>query len=305
METEQSPDGPLVLLNPAANRGKMDRYRSLVRSRIDYEPGHAEYRETTRPGEIKELAMQAARENRPLIIVGGDGTVHECANGILASGRRVPLGIVPAGSGNDYAWHALRLPRDPAAAVERAFNGQSVNVDVGCVNGCYFVNCCSVGLDADIAVAVGWLKKYPFMSGARLYTMAAVVQLVSRYHRCPWLTFELDEKQGAEKEKRYMLMAISIGPTYGAGFRINPGADYADGLLDICAVDYTPLLRALRLLPVVQKGEHANLPEVTFYRTKAISIESRQVVNMQMDGETKPVTAFDAHVLPGALCVRI
>jgi diacylglycerol kinase (ATP) len=92
---------------------------------------------------------------RPVIIVGGDGSVNEVVNGILAAGRRVPLGIVGAGSGNDYAWNTLKLPRDPAEAIERAFTGQLVDADAGIVNGRYFANSFSVGLDADIAVAAG------------------------------------------------------------------------------------------------------------------------------------------------------
>src|SRR5436305_2190654 len=268
---------PIVILNPAANRGKMDKYRTLVLDRVKLE--QARYVETTKQGEAKELAMIAAKKGSPVIIVGGDGSVHEVVNGILSSGRRVPLGIVAAGSGNDYAWNTLKLPPVPAAAIERAFTGQLVNSDAGIVNGRYFVNSFSVGLDADIAVAAGKMKKIPFMSGERLYYSSTLKQLLFGYHRCPWLKFSLDGGEVASEvaHKRYVLMAVTNGPTYGAGFRINPTADYADGLLDICAISYTPLLRALKLLPVVQKGEHASLPEVTFFRARSVHIESKQM----------------------------
>src|SRR5205085_3405952 len=129
---------PLVILNPAANRGKMDKYRTLVLDRVKRE--QARYVETTKRGEAKELAMIAAKDGRPVIIVGGDGSVHEAVNGILSSGKRVPLGIVGAGSGNDYAWNTLKLPHHPAAAIERAFDGNIVEVDAGSVNGRYFAN---------------------------------------------------------------------------------------------------------------------------------------------------------------------
>jgi len=311
METSASfgnPIGPIVLLNPTANRGKMEQYRTLVRRRIEQD-ALAEYVETTRGGEAEERATHAASEGRPVIVVGGDGSLHEVANGILASGRRVPLGIVPAGSGNDYAWNTLKLPRDPAAAVERAFEGQLIESDAGIVNERYFVNSFSVGLDADIAVAAGHMKKYPLMSGERLYYGSTLRQLLFGYGRCPWLQFCLDEgtpnAQGNEGQKRYVLMAVTNGPTYGAGFRINPTADYTDGFFDVCTITYTPLLRALRLLPIVQRGEHAALPEVTFYRAKTVHIESRHVVNIQMDGETTSATNFDARILPGALSVRV
>ena len=302
---ETGPAQTLVILNPAANRGKMHKHRALARSRAEQEK--AEYVETRLQGEAKERAMQAASENRPVIIVGGDGSVHEVVNGILASGNRVPLGIVAAGSGNDFAWNTLKLPRDPAEALERAFSGRLIEVDAGKVNERYFANSLSVGLDADIAVAANILKKYPLMSGSRLYYTTTVKQLLFGYRRCPWLSFDLEggEQPVKSAESRYVLMAITNGPTYGAGFRINPRANHSDGLFNICTIAYTPLMRALQLLPIVKKGEHEGQPEVTFYTAKCVSIASRSPVNVQMDGETTRAASYRAEVLPGALLVRV
>src|SRR5437870_4358579 len=306
MNTSPPSHNPIVILNPTANRGNMQQHRALIRHRLEKEP-QAEYVETTRQGEAQELARKAAEEGRPVIIVGGDGSVHEVVNGILSSSRRVPLGIVAAGSGNDYAWNTLKLPHDPVAAIERAFTGQLVESDAGIVNGKYFVNSFSVGLDADIAVAAGKMKKIPFMSGSRLYYSATLKQLLFGYHRCPWLRLTLDAgTEPIESEfMHYVLMAVTNGPTYGAGFRINPTADYQDGFFDVCTISYTPLLRALKLLPVVQKGAHSGLPEVTFYRARSLRIESKKPVNIQMDGETTCAMNFDARILPGALWVRV
>jgi diacylglycerol kinase (ATP) len=305
MDASQFSGQPLVILNPAANRGNMHNHRTLVRRRAEQE--QAEYVETRLQGEAKERAMQAASENRPVIIVGGDGSVHEVVNGILAAGRRVPLGIVAAGSGNDFAWNTLKLPHDPAQAIERAFAGQTVEVDAGRVNGRYFANSCSIGIDADIAVAAGTMKKYPLMSGQRLYYTTTLKQLLFGYGRCPWLRFELDgaAQAGKAAERRYILVAVTNGPTYGAGFRINPSADHCDGLFDVCTIDYMPLLRALKLLPIVKKGEHQGLPEITFYRARSLSIESRNPVNVQMDGETTCASSYAIEMLPGALLVRV
>ena len=108
-----------------------------------------------------------------------------------------------------------------------------------------------------------------------------------------------------QSEKRYVLLTVSNGPTYGAGFRINPRRDARDGLFDICAIEYMPLLRALKLLSVAERGEHAGLPEVTFYRAKTVRIESRQTVNMLMDGETMSGSSFTVQMLPGALWIRV
>jgi diacylglycerol kinase (ATP) len=307
MESSVVSGHPLVILNPSANRGKMDQIRAAVRSRVERE--HAQYVETTRQWEAKELALEAAREGRPIIIVGGDGSVHEVINGILTTGRRVPLGIVAAGSGNDFAWNTLGLPRDPHAAVERAFTGQLVDVDAGKVNGIYFANSFSVGLDADVAVAANRLKKYPLMHGSRLYYASTLKQLLFGYHRCPWLSIIIDggEQEPAHyaRDGRYVLLAVTNGPSYGAGFRINPSADCRDGLFDVCAIAYIPLPRALQLLPLVQKGQHEGQPEITFCKARSIHIESRKQVNVQMDGETSSALRLDAEILPGALCVRI
>jgi diacylglycerol kinase (ATP) len=281
----------------------MDRYCTLVRRRAEQEG--AEYVETGGPGDARVWAMRAAQAGRPVIIVGGDGSLNEVVNGLLRADRRVPLGIIAAGSGNDYAWYTLQLPRDPLAAIERAFHGQPVPVDVGLVNGYYFANAFSVGIDADIAVAAGELKKVPFLSGTRLYYVSIMRQLLFGYHRCPWLKICLDEgQQGDPVEKRYVLMAVTIGPTYGAGFRIAPKAVHTDGFFDICTIDYTPLLRALQLLPIAKKGEHAGLPEVRFYRARTAHIESKFPVNIQMDGETSSAVNFHAEIVPQALLVR-
>ena len=303
METPASFGNPIVILNPAANRGNMALHRALIRSHTKH--AEAEYVETKRKGEARELAMLAARDGRPVIVIGGDGSVHEVVNGILASGSKVPLGIVAAGSGNDYAWHTLKLPRDPAAALEVAFNGKAIDVDAGVMNGTYFANSFSVGIDADIAVAANWMKKIPLMSGTRLYYSTTIKQLLFGYHRCPWLKISIDGKELGGAARRYVLAAVTVGPTYGAGFRINPKADYADGLFDACTISYTPLLRALQLLPVVQKGEHEALPEATFYRPRTIRIESQKPVNVQLDGETAQGTSFEGNILPAALLVRI
>ncbi|HEX3640683.1 MAG TPA: diacylglycerol kinase family protein [Ktedonobacteraceae bacterium] len=295
---------PLVILNPAANRGKIGLYRAVIRGRLAQEK--ADYVETSRPGEGQELAMNAAKNGRPIIVVGGDGTINEVVNGILLAGRRVPLGIVAAGSGNDFACNTLKLPSDPAMAIGCAFSGRLVNVDAGKINGKYFANAFGVGLDADIAAAVDAMKTIPLMSGARLYYAAILRQLLFGYHRCPWLTFYLDDNaQQSGAEKRYVLIAVSNGPAYGAGFHINPTADYHDGLFDICTINYTPLLRALKILPIVKKGQHAGLPEITFYRARRVHIESCVPVRMQMDGETTSATSFDAEILPGALSIRL
>ena len=295
---------PIVILNPAANRGKMERFRQLVRARATTEG--ADYRETARRGAACEIARQAAEAGRGVIIVGGDGSINEVVNGLLAVPQRVPLGIVPAGSGNDFACNTLKLPRDTAQAIERAFTGSLVDADAGAANDRYFANSFSVGLDADVAVAAEKLKRFPFMTGVALYYTSSLQRLFFGYRRCPWLSIQLDDQALEGQEvSRHVLVAITNGPTYGGGFRINPKADHTDGQFDICSIRYIPRLRAITLLSVVKRGEHEREPEVRFYHGQRLTIECPSGVNAQMDGETLHGTHFDVRILPGALLVRV
>jgi diacylglycerol kinase (ATP) len=294
---------PLVILNPAANRGNMSLYRTVIEQRLRLETS-TRYVETQRAGEATELARQAALRNQAVIVVGGDGSVNEVINGILRAGRCVPLGVVPAGSGNDFARNVLLMSGTVNEVVERAFNGPLKHVDAGMVNGQYFANGCSVGLDADVASVAATLRKMPFMSGTRLYYVAALYQLLFRYQDCPWLKFSINDLSADDHFKRYVLIAVTIGPAYGAGFRINPTADPGDGLFDICAVDYLPLLRTLQLFPGVKEGKHIGVPGVSFHRAQSVMIESNRPMIIQIDGEITQSTTFRASILPRALLVR-
>ena len=192
--------------------------------------------------------------------------------------------------------------------MEKAFNGKLVEVDAGIVNDSYFVNSFSIGLDVAIAVTANRMKRIPLMSGARLYYTATVKELLLGYRKCSLLSFQLQSEDGLTinvQSKRFVLIAVTNGPTYGAGFRINPKANHSDGLFDVCTIDYAPLLRALKLLPVVKKGEHEGLPEVTCYLAKSVSIECQHCVNVQMDGETSNSNRYSVKNLPAALLLRV
>ncbi len=295
--------GPLVILNPAANRGHMQPYRSLIQQKARQE--RAEYVETHNQGDARKMASEAAAQDRSIVIVGGDGSVNEVVNGILSVGCSVPLGIVPAGSGNDFAYSVLGLPHDVLQTIEIAFAGRLKAIDTGRVNGTFFANSFSIGLDANITFATKKMRKLPLMSGARLYYIATLQEILFGYQRCPWLRFVLDDQTDKTVEQRYVLIATTIGPAYGAGFRINPHADPCDGLLDVCAIDFLPFLRLLKLFPGVKQGKHIYEPEVSTYRARSLHLESREPVIVQIDGETTRATTFDVTVLPAALQLRV
>lgn len=295
-----SAEPPLVILNPAGNRGRCARLCAPLEKALA--GGRGELALTNAPGAAQQMANDAARSGRAIIAVGGDGTLSEVASGILASGQRVPLGVVPAGSGNDYACETLKLPRDPFKALDIALHGTPKPMDAGAVNGRYFINSLGVGLDANIAARAERLKRVPALRGKALYQVASVYELLFRYNHCPQLRVSLDG--AAQDESPYAVAAVTVGPTYGGGFRINPTADPNDGLFDVCLITKPAQLRALRLLPMVKKGRHSGQREVRQVRVRSLVLEAFEPIYAHCDGEVFTAQRFDAHILPGALLIR-
>jgi diacylglycerol kinase (ATP) len=291
---------PVVILNPAGDRGRAARLRPVIERALV--GGKGDLVVTAAPRDAERYAREAAKLGRDVVAVGGDGTINEVASGILSVGAPITLGIVAAGSGNDYAYETLRLPRQPRRALELALAGTPVAMDVGQVNGRIFLNSLGVGIDANIAAAAETLKRYPLMRGQTLYWASSLHELLLHYDRCPHLRVTRDGLQ--ETGRDFALAAVSIGPTYGGGFRINPDADPRDGYFDVCTIWKPPLLRALRLLPMVEKGRHMGEPEVSRHRVRHVVLESPEPVFAHLDGEVVRDRRFEAHVRPGALRVR-
>lgn len=295
---------PVVILNPAGANGKARRMRGRIEERL--RGGRGELVLTKARGDAEKLAREAALAGRDVIAVGGDGTVLEVGSGILASGRRVEMGIVPCGTGNDYAYETARLPHDPLAALEIALGGEAAQVlamDAAQMNDRYFLNSMGVGLDANIAALAERMKKLPFMRGQMLYYSASIRELLFHYGNCPFLTVTMDGV--AQPGQLYAAAAVSIGPTYGGGFRINPDADPRDGMFSVCLIDKPRKSRALRLLPKVEKGEHITEPEVHRSLVRTVTFEARQPSYAHLDGEIVKAQRFEARILPGALSVRV
>lgn len=291
---------PVVILNPVGNRGRAGRLRRPLERALAN--GRGELVITRTPQEAETAVAAAATAGRGVIAVGGDGTVAVVGNALMAAGAPVPLGVVPAGNGNDYAYETLHLPRDPLQAIEIALTGEPLAMDVGRVNGRYFFNSLGVGIDANIAAAAEALKRIPFLRGQALYWASSLRELIFHYDRCPELRVTLDGQP--DEARLYALVAVSIGPTYGGGFQINPGADPRDGFFDVTVIWKPSQLRALRLLPMVEKGTHITQPEVKRARVRTVALASAKPIYAHLDGEVITAASFDATILPGALLVR-
>ena len=292
----------LLIVNPAAKRGhgaEAGRHAlRVLRSAIGV---HAvDVVNTFKPQHGIELAAGAA-EYANVVALGGDGVIHEVVNGLMSLPKvqRPALGVIPVGSGNDYA-RSLRMPMKLDAALQALLSASECPIDVGCCNGEYFDETLSFGLDAGVALGtVAWRSRL-HISGAPLYLASGIDQMVNHLD-----TFAFHAVLDGEREiaGKMVMMAIQIGPTYGGGFRVCPDAAFDDGLFDICYADPTKLPRAAILFLSAKNAKHVNAPEIHFDRASSIRLEFDRRPPVQMDGEPHLADGYDIQMHQHALRV--
>ena len=204
-----------------------------------------------------------------VVAVGGDGLLNLALQ--VVAGTDVPLGIVPAGTGNDIA-RALGLALDdPVAAVDLAVAGRTRPVDLGRASGRWFAGVLGSGFDSMVNERA---NRMTWPSGRSRYNLAILAEL--RTFKAVPYTLELD---GETWQTEAMLVAVGNGPSYGGGMRVCPDALLDDGLLDVTVLGPISKLEFLRVFPTVYKGTHVDHPAVTVRRTRQVSIASDSQVS--------------------------
>lgn len=270
----------LFILNPWAGRGTGAKVIQRVMQAATAQGLDYRVTLTARPRHAMELAHEAADGYDVVVAVGGDGTVHEVVNGLLAasSGEVTrPLGIVPIGSGDDFANH-LRLPAHSIEkCVARIAQGEPRRVDIGRVNGEYFAN--EVGLAFE-AYVTAESRKVTAPVGPLIYLIAIFRSLGS--YSLPRLRLRWE---GGEVEREMLMVSVANGHRAGGGMLFAPDADARDGLFDVVMADAMGRGEILRLLPKVYQGKHISEEPVTVVRTPWLTVDSNKPLPVQADGE--------------------
>jgi len=252
---------------------------------------------TERGGHARELARAARDRGVSLVIAwGGDGTINEVASTL--AGSRIPIGIIPAGSGNGFA-NELRLPSDPGLAIEIALNGHNRTIDGGEFDGRLFFNIAGAGFDASVAEqfnaqALGRRGMWP-------YVRIGIRELF-RYRGRPYRV-TLD---GETIDSNVLVVAFANGREYGNGVRLAPGAKLDDGKLEAVLVeDRAPLLRLWGSRHLALGTLH-RAPGVLVRGITTASLETDGDIVYHLDGEIGRARGrIDVKVLPQALTVRV
>jgi len=292
-----------IILNPAA--GQRDLRMDLARA-IDYlkkQGWKLALAETRAKGDITTFAREAARTGyEAVLVVGGDGSMNEAANGL--AGTEVALGVLPAGTGNVWAAEIGLLPTptplhrpDLLAAAQALSSGSIRRIDLGRVDGRYFLLWAGVGLDAELVKLVeteGRPIKARF--GPLAYGITGLATVL-RFQGTR-ATLEID---GQCIRARVILVLVSNAQLYAGAVRVATQARLDDGRLDVCVFRGHGLLYSLRHLVGIATGHHLHDPEVTFYQAQCVSIRTRQTLPAHADGDPIGTTPLDFEVVPQAL----
>ena len=282
----------VFIVNPTAGAGYalkvMEKLESVLKSR------NADYAvlRTERPGHATDLARAAAAEKdvRAVISVGGDGTAFEVASGLAGTG--MPLGIIPAGTGNDFI-KAVGLPKDPLQALETVLRHSPKPVDMGRLNEGSFLNVCGTGFDVTVLDNAESLKSR--FKGLLPYFLGLLKAIA--HYRPVHLKLRTD---GAEEEGDYLICSVANGQYIGGGIPICPAADITDGKLNLVTVKNVPRYKIPLYLPGLMMGRVLGFKITSHRQVKEISFEG-QGLRVNIDGEILPMDRASFAVRPGVL----
>lgn len=271
----------VFIINPASGKTDYDKIKENIIKTLENE--EYEIYETKAPKEATEIASRFKNEENTIVYsVGGDGTLNEVVNGI-AEGK-CKLGIIPTGSGNDF-YRTLKEAQT-----------ENVRLDLGKVNGRYFINIASVGMDAETCNNANKIKSKIKLHSS--YYLALIHTFLT--FKSKSLKLKIDKNFYAGD---YIIAAICNGKYYGGGFKIAPVASFDDNQFDIYLVSKAGKLKLIKILLALLKSEHEKYNEVRKYTGKNITITSENNLIVNIDGEITISKNIEIEMIDDALII--
>jgi diacylglycerol kinase (ATP) len=284
----------IILLNPTAKRGQARRRLERALEVFRQQHVHFDVRESQSSQHLIELARGAREEKRDLIVsAGGDGTHHYVINGLLKS--EIPLGLLPMGTGNDFA-KGVGMPMDLHAAAAALLNGPVRSIDLAQVGGAVYGCIAGVGFDSTVTRYANEHARW--LSGSLAY-MWSLLRCMREYRPHP-LEIVADGEFFSEE---VLFAVVGNNSSYGGGIRLAPRAKLDDGVLDVCIVPYLSRLELLRWVPRAYRGEHLHHPRIKYLQARKITLRTASRMELFGDGEFLQELPATIEVLPRALRV--
>lgn len=280
------------IINPTAGNGYGKQIEPQLRERMDASGKAYQVVYTSCAGDATTIAAKAAAAHdcQAVISVGGDGTAFETACGLVGTG--VPMGIIPAGTGNDFI-KSTGTPKDPLEALQFILTHQPRPVDFGRANDKSFINVSGTGFDIQVLDCTEKFKKH--FKGLIPY-MLGLLQAIFTY-KPVHLEVVID---GQEINQDFLICSVANGKIFGGGIPICPPARIDDGLLDVVMVRHIPRWRIPFFLPALMMGKLTEVDLTTHVMAKEVTMRSKGM-RFNMDGEVAPIDEVHLSVQPGAL----
>lgn len=289
-----------LILNPMADMGRAWKTANELRPIAQAFQGELSWSGTVYPTHAIELAKQAAEEGCDLVIaMGGDGTVHEVINGLMQvpADKRPILGVVPIGSGNDFAY-SIGLTQKSSHALAHALKAENIQaIDMGLLTDEhgrkeYFDNTLGIGFDAIVTIRS---HKLPIVKGFLMY-LTAVFQTILLNHNPAKIKVETDQ---GNWEEQLLMLTLCNGPREGGGFMLSADSKNDDGIFESVAVTNVSRLTMLRLVPEFMQGTHARFKQIRMGAFKRMKIASDRPLYIHADGEV--FTSFGSNLTQAAV----
>ena len=298
-----------LILNPMADMGRAWKTANDLRPVAQEFKGELTWSGTVYPTHAIELARQAAEEGYDMVVaLGGDGTVHEVMNGLMQvpEEKRPVLGIVPIGSGNDFAY-AMGVTQKSSHALAHALKAENIHaIDIGLMTDEhgrreYFDNTLGIGFDAVVTIRT---HKLPIVKGFLMY-LTAVIQTIILNHNPAKMQIATETEKW---EEDVIMLTLCNGPREGGGFMLSPDSKNDDGIMEFLTVNKVSRPTMFRLVPEFMNGTHMRFKQIRMGKFKTFSITSDLPLYIHADGEV--FTSFGSNlrsvnfqILPQALRV--
>ncbi len=280
----------LLLANPTSGAGQgRNVIADVIKELKAREISFSDISGSSYESAVLNLRSSLKRTNpEAVIVVGGDGMVHLAIQEL--AGTEVPLILIPAGTGNDFA-RTMNLDLDlPVASLSYALTHQPTSIDLGRVNGMYFAEILSTGFDSMVNERANRMR----IRSKIKYDLAMLLELPVFEP----LEYEISV-DGRQVTTPAMLIAVANGISYGGGMKICPNSDIQDGLFDLMILEPVSKIEFLKVFPKVFKGTHITHPKVRILQGKKITINSKAIA--YADGERIGPLPITAEIAPGAL----
>jgi|AGTN01.2.fsa_nt_gi lipid kinase, YegS/Rv2252/BmrU family len=284
-----------IIFNPTAGAGRSVKVMQQVEQHLKENSIRYEMAATQYARHSMALAAAAVGKGyEGILSVGGDGTLLEIAQ--ILKGTDETLGVIPAGTGNDFR-RAIGVPRDPVEALEVILQNDRKRIDVGLLgDGKVFLNVAGTGFDVEVIKYTDKVRR--ITTGGLAYYLGIVMSLFAYQNVRLMIT-----ANGRAFKKKALLIAIANGRCYAGGLMVAPESDAADGLFNVAVIAAMPKWRILLELPKMQRGEPEKIRGIEMFKCGEITIDCDKKLTFNLDGEVYGQTPATFRVCPGALNV--